>query len=165
MERPIQEVPVPKYRPNPTDFYATLDHILSKAKSLRISEPNVCNQLKDRIEETLKKYNGFVNEDREKIEKTFEKSNSDKLDEAKNIVKTANDTVTKEFQTLFDNFSKTILEKCRDLGSDDPLKKINQAVSELQTKQQDVAKQLTDLPAQYIENMQSHYVPIEKINI
>lgn len=113
----------------------------------------------------MQEYKGYVNEYRANIEKIFEKSTSDKLNEAKDTVKTANDTVLKELQTLYDNFLATISEKCRELGSDDPLKKINQTVSDLQIKHQDVAKQLADLPTEYVANMQSHYVPIEKINV
>lgn len=112
----------------------------------------------------MRKYKGYVDEDKTNIEKKIQKSTSDKLDEAKDTVKTANDTVLKELQTIYETFSTNISEKCRELGSDYPLKKMIQAVSDLQTNQQVAAKQLADLPAEYIANMQSH-VPIEKINV
>lgn len=159
------DVAVPKYQPNYRQFYTNLRAITSKIRSLQIVEPNVCNRLRDRVEENRRRYTGYANEDKKQIDDTIRKSKSNKAKEATDAVKVAYDKVSNEFKKIVDSASTLISDRCKQLSSVDALNTINQAMNDLRSRQRDAAPQLADLPNKYVETMQSHQAAIEAINV
>lgn len=162
-EQPQKPINVPKYRPNARDFRNDLHFLLAKVNMVRSIEPRTCQQMIERVNENVKRFNSFVFEDWRRIQDTFERSKSDKLNEAIEDAQSANSDVLKSISDIADKTLKEINQNCEQLRSFDTNKQIVDKIVQLQKEQIEAASKLAAIPEKYEKSMQARYTPVEKI--
>lgn len=162
-EQPQRKIRVPTYRPNPRDFFRDLNFLLVKINSIRSTEPRVCDQMKERVNENLRRFNSLVFADWRRIQDTFQRSKSDKLSDAIKTTETAYIKSFDDFNKVADKSLKEIYDSCLQLRSYDTNKELISKIVQHQRDQFDTATTLSKMPEEYENKMQTHYTPIEKI--
>lgn len=163
LQTPKRKISVQQFRPRAQDFLTNLDSIPTQSFGMRQIEPTICGRLKQYVNQQLKMFHEIVLQDIKRLTNTLATSKSDKITDATNEFKMANDKVYQDFAAAGASFLTSINTNCVKLTSVPTLSTINQSIEDLRAIQLDTSIKLVAIPAKYEAEMQSNYVPVENI--
>lgn len=140
-----------------------IDPIQFAAFPLRRVQPYKCDIMRSYVNQQAKLFHETILRDLKRMTNTFSTSSSNNLPTALTAVNTAYATVSDEIATQASKYYTELIQTCDTLGSFGLMGTITKLTETLRKDQMDVGQNLTRIPKDFDDEMQSNYVPLEKI--
>lgn len=160
--QPAQKIPI-QAPSKAQDFIINLDGVASQSFGIRKNEPNACERIRKHLDQQLKLFHEYAQQDMRTISSALASSTSANVATQIPLVVAAIKTFYDGLNTDSTKNYDDIEAACKKLGSVATLATINDAVEDFRAKQLTAAKALVKVETDFESTMQAFYKPVEDI--
>lgn len=163
LPQPRRRIPVSVFRPSPSDFITGFLPIYAKTSIVRKIEPSICEDLRSHLNRQLKYFHEEVLRQMNRFFDAIKRSRSTTVTDAITAAKNANTDVITSFVTASDKSLADINDLCAKLTTTAAVRDVQKELIQTRASQYDGAFQMSVIPENCEQEMQSNYVPLENM--